>query len=103
MKHLTNFTRLWSPEITTSLSLKAANAKVTRVECAATAHTEALGCYAIIALQLMVGITETPEQAAYGWTGMSDNEQAFTMDFFARYFCTQPNYPLHLLEATHDV
>jgi hypothetical protein len=43
---------------------------------------EARGVKAIIELQKMNGITESPDKALKGWRGMSDHEKQFTLHFF---------------------
>lgn len=40
---------------------------------------EERGVEAIVALQAMVGIAETREQAKVGWDSMSEGEQDFTL------------------------
>jgi hypothetical protein len=49
---------------------------------------EQAGVNAIIALQAMVGIVETEEQAKRGWTSMSAHEKESTLEIYEK-LCKQ--------------
>ena len=51
-----------------------------------TQHARIVGIAAIIALQAVAGITETPEEAAEGWDAMKDWERQSTMDAYKAIF-----------------